>query len=62
MKTSAGEEIRVQKGTQQIDGYWATLPRAVGKKAMNTGASGEPERKWLCKLLRARCLPLKVRA
>ena len=52
VQNKAGKRFKVVKGTQKVDGYWATLRRNVGKRAVNTGAAGTAKREWLCKLVR----------
>ena len=50
---ASGERKAVVKGTQAIDGYWATLRRCVGKVPVNTGHSSSAEvRGWLRALVR----------
>ena len=52
VRTEAGTDIRVQKGTQTIDGYWATLRRCVEKRAVNTGPREGLKREWFHKPVR----------
>ena len=43
-----GERLLVLKGTQKIDGYWASLRRLVGKLSVETGHSSYAARRgWL---------------
>ena len=51
--TIDGTEREVLAGTQKIDGYWATMRREVGKRAVQTGATAASEkRKRLHQLVR----------
>ena len=44
---------RLFGGTQKVDGYWATLRRAIGRSAVNTGKQGDDaKRSFLSKLVR----------
>jgi hypothetical protein len=49
-----GTTKRVLAGTEKVDGYWASLRRAVGKTSVNTGKrTGDQKRRtWLHKLVR----------
>ena len=47
-----GSVKKVWAGTQKIDGYWATLRRAVGRKGYNTGAKGTERRERLEQVVR----------
>ena len=47
-----GSMKKVWAGTQKIDGYWATLRRAVGRKGYNTGAKGTERRERLEQMVR----------
>ena len=40
-----GIEKSVPGGTQKIDGYWATLRRAVGRRSVQTGATADPSKR-----------------
>ena len=49
-----GQTKKVLSGTEKVDGYWASLRRAVGKTSVNTGKRGgdQKKRNWLHKLVR----------
>ena len=47
-----GEVLRTLGGTEKVDGYWATLRREVGRKAVNTGEQDSQNREWLHQLVR----------
>ena len=49
---ASGEKKTVLAGTEKIDGYWATLRRAIGRRGINTGFEGSRERTWLEMLVR----------
>ena len=45
--------MECKAGTQTVDGFWASLRRAVGKLSVNTGHSSDKnKRNWLHKLVR----------
>ena len=49
-----GTVKQVEKGSEKIDGYWATMRRCVGKTSVTTGhSSNKVRRLWLHKLVRA---------
>ena len=52
MRTAAGVTVDVLGGTQDIDGWWAWLRRAIGRVPVNTGAADSEKRAWLHKLVR----------
>jgi hypothetical protein len=52
IRLASGEVRDVLGGTQKIDGYWASLKRAVGRKSANTGEDGTAARQWLLSLVR----------
>ena len=48
-----GRQLLVLKGTQKIDGDWASLRRLVGKLSVETGHSSDADRRaWLHGLVR----------
>ena len=47
-----GEELVLMKGTEKVDGYWASLRSSVGRTAVNTGSAMSSQREWLLKLVR----------
>ena len=47
-----GSRVSCRAGTQTVDGFWASLRKAVGKTSVNTGRSQDPSREWLHKLVR----------
>ena len=43
---------KVKAGTEKVDGYWASLRRAVGQRTVNTGAADSQKRQRLMTLVR----------
>ena len=47
-----GTKKSVKAGTQKVDGFWATLRRAIARRSVNAGGANSLKRGRLCQLVR----------